>query len=95
MVLVLELDGEYNDHQVTFDRFLDKVVITNMATNVQSFFLCGRWLDKSEDDGQIVREIPASNKDGVTFAPLSTYKIEVTTGNRRGAGTGNCKLIIS
>lgn len=50
-----------------------------MTTNVQSFFLCGRWLDKHEDDKQIVREIPASNKDGVASLPLSTYKIEVST----------------
>ena len=54
------------------------MVVTNMATNVKTFFLCGKWLAKGEDDGQIVREIPATTKDGVTFAPLSSYKIEVS-----------------
>jgi hypothetical protein len=71
---------------------LDKIVITNLATHVQYYFLCGKWLDKSQDDKQIIREIPASNKDGVSSLPLSTYKVEVTTGNRRGAGTGKCTL---
>lgn len=44
--------------------FLDKVIITNEATQEQSYFLCGRWFSKNEDDNAIVREIPASNKDG-------------------------------
>lgn len=65
--------------------------------------MCGRWLDKSEDDGQIVREIPASN-DGVASLPrmhitfflcivtnpfllVVTYKVAVKTGDVRGAGT--------
>ncbi len=66
--------------------FLDKVVITNMATNTQWFFLCGRWLDQGEDDGQIIRDLPASDKDGVASFPLHKYKVNVFTGDRRGAG---------
>eukprot|EP01091_Cochliopodium_minus_P006324 TRINITY_DN1620_c0_g1_i4.p1 TRINITY_DN1620_c0_g1~~TRINITY_DN1620_c0_g1_i4.p1 ORF type:complete len:245 (+),score=98.47 TRINITY_DN1620_c0_g1_i4:542-1276(+) len=37
--------------------FLDKVAITNQVTQKQYFFICGRWLDSSEDDGLILREI--------------------------------------
>ncbi len=68
--------------------FLDKVVITNLKNNSDTYFLCGRWLAKDEDDKAIVRELPASDKDGVVVAPLTAYKIAVATGNRRGAGTG-------
>jgi hypothetical protein len=67
--------------------FLDKVVITNMDTNKQWFFLCGRWLAKDEEDGQIERELPASDKDGVASLPLINYKVSVKTGDRPGAGT--------
>jgi len=67
--------------------FLDKVVITNLKTNAKTFFLCGQWLDKHSGDKQMVRELPASKEDGTTYAPLIKYKIEVTTGDRRGAGT--------
>jgi lipoxygenase homology domain-containing protein 1 len=67
--------------------FLDKVVITNTRTNQTWFFLCGRWFAKNEDDGQIIREIPASDKDGVSSASLTNYKVTVFTGDRKGAGT--------
>ena len=48
--------------------FLDKVYVTNPLTEQQSVFLCGRWLDKHEDDGQIVRELSAT-VDGVASQP--------------------------
>jgi hypothetical protein len=67
--------------------FLDKIVITNMDTQLDTFFLCGRWLSKDEEDGQITRELPASNKDGQTYAPMINYKVSVITGSIRGAGT--------
>lgn len=58
-----------------------------MDTQADTFFLCGRWLSKDEEDGQITRELPASNKDGQTYAPMINYKVSVITGNVRGAGT--------
>jgi hypothetical protein len=60
--------------------FLDKVIITNQKTQKTYYFLCGRWLSKSEDDKEIVREIPATDKDGVASEPLTSYKVAVTTG---------------
>ena len=48
--------------------FLDKIYVTNPISGQQWVFLCGRWLDKHEDDGQIVRELPAS-QDGVASLP--------------------------
>ncbi len=74
--------------------FLDKVIITNTATNKQWFFLCGKWLAKDEDDGQIERELSASDKDGTSCAPMSKYLIAVKTGDIRGAGTDANVFII-
>jgi len=67
--------------------FLDKVVVTNEKTETKWFFLSGKWFAKDEEDGAIEREIPASNADGVASLPMITYKVLVTTGDRRGAGT--------
>eukprot|EP01119_Soliformovum_irregulare_P003103 TRINITY_DN133_c0_g1_i3.p1 TRINITY_DN133_c0_g1~~TRINITY_DN133_c0_g1_i3.p1 ORF type:complete len:710 (+),score=244.05 TRINITY_DN133_c0_g1_i3:779-2908(+) len=49
--------------------------------------MCGRWLDKGQDDGKIEREIFAKEEDGVASSPLVGYKVEVTTADRKGAGT--------
>ena len=69
--------------------FLYKVEIFSERDNKTYFFLIGRLFATYEDDKQIVREIPASNQNenGVCTLPLITYKVEVLTGDRRGAGT--------
>jgi hypothetical protein len=74
--------------------FLDKVIVTNLATNKPWYFLCGRWLAKDEDDKQISRELAASEQDGVASTPLSKYTISVKTGDIRGAGTDANVFII-
>lgn len=51
------------------------------------YFLCGRWLDASEDDGKIERDLTPQDHDGVASAPLVKYRVEATTGDRRGAGS--------
>jgi hypothetical protein len=38
---------------------------------------------------QIERELEAQDADGSTYTPLTLYKVDVVTGDRRGAGTGN------
>lgn len=52
--------------------FLDKVYVTHPISKQQSTFLCGRWLDKSEDDGQIERELIASD-DATVSQPCMLY----------------------
>ena len=42
---------------------LDRVEMTNMATNRTYTFKCNRWLATDEDDGSIVRELPAEGED--------------------------------
>lgn len=66
------------------DWFLDKVIIHSEKDNKKWYFLCGQWID--EKNG-LTRELPASTEDGVSCLPLVQYKIEVYTGDRRGAGT--------
>ena len=51
------------------------------------FFLCGRWLAKNEDDGQVERDLAVQNEDGVASLPSKHYHVTTVTGDRRGAGT--------
>ncbi|NWU34282.1 LOXH1 protein, partial [Hylia prasina] len=45
--------------------FLDKVVIKDPVTDLDYTFLCHRWLDQGQDDGNISRELPVT--DDSTF----------------------------
>ncbi|RNA20950.1 lipoxygenase homology domain-containing 1, partial [Brachionus plicatilis] len=38
---------------------LDRIELENLETKEKYYFNCNRWLDKKEEDGQIVRELPA------------------------------------
>ncbi|KAK1803299.1 hypothetical protein P4O66_004083 [Electrophorus voltai] len=62
--------------------FLDKVVVREEgqpeSTSVE--FPCYRWLDRNEDDGQIVRELVPTGDD-------VSYHIAVKTGNVNGASS--------
>ncbi|XP_075875519.1 lipoxygenase homology domain-containing protein 1 [Nelusetta ayraudi] len=67
--------------------FLDKVVVREdgQAESHAVEFPCNRWLDRSEDDGQIVRElVPFS--DGQRLYNIS-YHIAVKTGNIPGGSS--------
>ena len=48
--------------------FLDNVVVSNLKSGKEWVFNCGKWLDKGEGDGQIVRELVS------TTAPPSATK---------------------
>ncbi|NWW76114.1 LOXH1 protein, partial [Climacteris rufus] len=45
--------------------FLDKIVIKDPVTDLDYTFLCHRWLDQGQDDGNIAGELPV--KDASTF----------------------------
>ncbi|KAH9519113.1 Lipoxygenase y domain-containing protein 1 [Bulinus truncatus] len=67
--------------------FLDKVVVIPKEEKEKCgevIFTCNRWLDTSQDDGLIEREITAS---GVQMLSTTTYHVSVKTGDERGAGT--------
>uniref|UniRef100_A0A6B2KWS8 PLAT domain-containing protein n=1 Tax=Arcella intermedia TaxID=1963864 RepID=A0A6B2KWS8_9EUKA len=67
--------------------FLEKVIVKNMKTNEEAFFFAGRWLAKDEGDGATEIDVAACKEDGTSSAPIVSYKVFVTTGDRRGAGT--------
>nr|XP_009664467.1 PREDICTED: lipoxygenase homology domain-containing protein 1 [Struthio camelus australis] len=50
-------------------------------------FPCGRWLDKSEDDGAIERIIFPAELQTVEYIPFVPYEITVYTSDIFGAGT--------
>eukprot|EP00056_Hartaetosiga_gracilis_P011787 m.180988 g.180988 ORF g.180988 m.180988 type:complete len:2129 (+) comp13581_c0_seq3:61-6447(+) len=50
-------------------------------------FQCGRWLAKSEDDHEIIRELPAQGSLIADPLPLLKYEVHVFTGAVSGAGT--------
>nr|KAI8760088.1 lipoxygenase homology domain-containing protein 1-like [Biomphalaria glabrata] len=65
--------------------FLDKVVVIPKDDKQgEVTFNCNRWLDTSQDDGLIEREITAS---GTQMLSTTTYHVSVKTGNVSGAGT--------
>ncbi|KAL2092882.1 hypothetical protein ACEWY4_012680 [Coilia grayii] len=67
--------------------FLDKVLVREegMTESEAVVFPCNRWLDRGEDDGQIVRElVPCS--DGQQLYNVS-YQIAIKTGNIPGASS--------
>lgn len=66
--------------------FLDNIVVADEKAGKQWVFNCGRWLDKGEDDGAIVREL-APTGGAATNTQVVKYKIAVHTGDKRGAGT--------
>ncbi|NWV88933.1 LOXH1 protein, partial [Machaerirhynchus nigripectus] len=41
--------------------FLDKVLIKDPRTDLYYTFLCHRWLDQGQDDGNITRELPVTD----------------------------------
>lgn len=54
---------------------LDRVELENLETKEKYYFNCNRWLDKKEDDGQIVRELPAEGNSN-SFNYLLIYLID-------------------
>ncbi|XP_058639791.1 lipoxygenase homology domain-containing protein 1 isoform X4 [Onychostoma macrolepis] len=50
-------------------------------------FPCDRWLAKSEDDGQIMRELACANNDILDLSDKTKYEFEITTANSEDAET--------
>jgi len=65
--------------------FLDRVYVELEESKQKWMFPCGKWLDKSEDDGKIKR----------TLTPGTAFVVKLATGKDRGAGTDDnvyCKI---
>ncbi|XP_072269601.1 lipoxygenase homology domain-containing protein 1 [Pyxicephalus adspersus] len=66
---------------------LSKLTLLKTLTKDKYTFKCGRWLDLNEDDGEIVRELPAEGPLVLEVLPVVKYRVTVCTGNVSGSGT--------
>uniref|UniRef100_A0A3Q3VSS6 PLAT domain-containing protein n=1 Tax=Mola mola TaxID=94237 RepID=A0A3Q3VSS6_MOLML len=67
--------------------FLDWVEIDAQSLGQKLRFPCGRWLDKGEDDGAIVRDLFPNLLQTEIYTPFVPYEIKVFTSDMFGAGT--------
>ncbi|KAJ8261234.1 hypothetical protein COCON_G00169570 [Conger conger] len=67
--------------------FLDWVEIDAPSVGQKLRFPCGRWLDKSEDDGAIVRDLYPAELQTEVYIPFVPYEIKTCTSDIFGAGT--------
>ncbi|KAE8636810.1 hypothetical protein XENTR_v10003144 [Xenopus tropicalis] len=67
--------------------FLDWVEIDAPSLGQRVKFPCGRWLDKSEDDGTIERYLFPSELQTEQYVPFVPYEITVYTSDIFAAGT--------
>ncbi|KAI3361755.1 hypothetical protein L3Q82_002099 [Scortum barcoo] len=67
--------------------FLDWVEIDAPSLGQKLRFPCGRWLDKGEDDGAIVRDLFLNPLQTELYTPFVPYEIKIFTSDVFGAGT--------
>uniref|UniRef100_A0A3B3V653 Lipoxygenase homology PLAT domains 1 n=1 Tax=Poecilia latipinna TaxID=48699 RepID=A0A3B3V653_9TELE len=67
--------------------FLDWVEIDAQSVGQKLRFPCGRWLDKGEDDGAIVRDLFPNPLQTEFYTPFVPYEIKTFTSDVFGAGT--------
>nr|XP_015194523.1 PREDICTED: lipoxygenase homology domain-containing protein 1 isoform X1 [Lepisosteus oculatus] len=67
--------------------FLDWVEIDAPSLGQRLRFPCGRWLDKSEDDGAIERDLYPADLQTEEYVPFVPYEITTFTSDIFGAGT--------
>ncbi|XP_013930141.1 PREDICTED: lipoxygenase homology domain-containing protein 1-like, partial [Thamnophis sirtalis] len=81
------LYGSKDDTDHSEGWFLDWVEVDASCLGLCLKFPCGRWLDKSEDDGAIERVLFPAELQTVTYTPFVPYEITVYTSDVFGAGT--------
>ncbi|KAM6985878.1 lipoxygenase homology domain-containing protein 1 [Aplochiton taeniatus] len=67
--------------------FLDWVEIDAPSLGQKLRFPCGRWLDKAEDDGAIVRDLFPAHLQTELYTPFVPYEIKTVTSDVFAAGT--------
>ncbi|KAF7667477.1 hypothetical protein LDENG_00061370 [Lucifuga dentata] len=67
--------------------FLDWVEVDAPSQGQRLCFPCGRWLDRGEDDGAIVRDLYPSELQTEFYTPFVPYEIKIYTSDIFGAGT--------
>ncbi|CAM2710921.1 unnamed protein product [Rotaria socialis] len=66
---------------------LDRIEMENLKTKKRYIFTCGRWLSKTDEDKQIIRELPAEGPGISKPLPVVKYTVDVYTADKRNAGT--------
>ncbi|XP_035234693.1 lipoxygenase homology domain-containing protein 1 isoform X2 [Anguilla anguilla] len=67
--------------------FLDWVEIDAPSLGEKLRFPCGRWLDRGEDDGLVVRDLYPADLQTELYTPFVPYEITTFTSDIFGAGT--------
>ncbi|XP_019909049.2 lipoxygenase homology domain-containing protein 1 isoform X3 [Esox lucius] len=67
--------------------FLDWVEVNAPSLGQKLKFPCGRWLDKGEDDGAIVRDLYPAHLQTELYTPFVPYEIKTFTSDLFAAGT--------
>uniref|UniRef100_A0A8D3BN03 Lipoxygenase homology domains 1b n=1 Tax=Scophthalmus maximus TaxID=52904 RepID=A0A8D3BN03_SCOMX len=67
--------------------FLDWVEIDAASQGQRLRFPCGRWLDKGEDDGALVRDLYPAELQTELYMPFVPYEIKIYTSDVFCAGT--------
>uniref|UniRef100_A0A665W322 Lipoxygenase homology domains 1a n=1 Tax=Echeneis naucrates TaxID=173247 RepID=A0A665W322_ECHNA len=67
--------------------FLDWVEIDAQSLGQKQRFPCGRWLDRGEDDGAIIRDLFPNLLQTELYTPFVPYEIKIFTSDVFGAGT--------
>ncbi|CAF4549680.1 unnamed protein product, partial [Rotaria magnacalcarata] len=73
---------------------LDRIEMENLKTKKRYTFPCGRWLSKTDEDKQIIRELPAEGPGISKPLPVVKYTVDVYTADKRNAGT-NANVFIN
>uniref|UniRef100_A0AAQ5YJ88 PLAT domain-containing protein n=1 Tax=Amphiprion ocellaris TaxID=80972 RepID=A0AAQ5YJ88_AMPOC len=76
-----------HDNRGSAGWFLDWVEIDAQSLGQKLRFPCGRWLDKGEDDGAIVRDLFPNSLQTEFYTPFVPYEIKTFTSDVFGAGT--------
>ncbi|TKS84776.1 Lipoxygenase -like proteiny domain-containing protein 1 [Collichthys lucidus] len=77
----------HDNHGGASGWFVDWVEIDAPSLGQKLRFPCGRWLDKGEDDGAIVRDLFANPLQTELYTPFVPYEIKIFTSDLFGAGT--------
>nr|XP_057926865.1 lipoxygenase homology domain-containing protein 1 isoform X2 [Doryrhamphus excisus] len=67
--------------------FLDWVEIDAPSQGLRLRFPCGRWLDRGEDDGGIVRDLYPAELQTELYTPFVPYELKIYTTDVFAAGT--------
>ncbi|CAF4803896.1 unnamed protein product, partial [Rotaria sp. Silwood1] len=76
-----------NNKYLSHSWHLDRIEMINIKTNEEYRFYCRRWLSKTEDDKQLIRELPAEGAQILKALPIVKYIVDIYTGNKPNADT--------